>query len=231
MFGLFDSLLESIVFLISFVSGNMTFPKTLTSKEEKLYIEKMEKGDMEAKNKLIEHNLRLVAHISKKYSANIRDSEDLISLGTIGLIKAINSFDSSKGTRLVTYAARCIENEILMLMRSNKKTQGDVSLNDPIGTDKEGNQILLMDIIGGDEEDVIKEIDKKAQIKKLYENIKTRLDIRERKIIEMRYGLNDGNELTQSEIGEIMGISRSYVSRIEKKAIEKLKYGICSDDI
>ncbi len=231
MFGLFDSLLESIVFLISFVSGNMTFPKTLTAKEEKLYIEKMEKGDIEAKNKLIEHNLRLVAHISKKYSANIRDSEDLISLGTIGLIKAINSFDSSKGTRLVTYAARCIENEILMLMRSNKKTQGDVSLNDPIGTDKEGNQILLMDIIGGDEEDVIKEIDKKAQIKKLYENIKTRLDIRERKIIEMRYGLNDGNELTQSEIGEIMGISRSYVSRIEKKAIEKLKYGICNDDI
>lgn len=231
MFGLFDSLLESIVFLISFVSGNMTFPKTLTAKEEKLYIEKMENGDIEAKNKLIEHNLRLVAHISKKYSANIRDSEDLISLGTIGLIKAINSFDSSKGTRLVTYAARCIENEILMLMRSNKKTQGDVSLNDPIGTDKEGNQILLMDIIGGDEEDVIKEIDKKAQIKRLYENIKTRLDIRERKIIEMRYGLNDGNELTQSEIGEIMGISRSYVSRIEKKAIEKLKYGICGDDI
>ncbi len=231
MFGLFDSLLESIVFLISFVSGNMTFPKTLTAKEEKLYIEKMENGDIEAKNKLIEHNLRLVAHISKKYSSNIRDSEDLISLGTIGLIKAINSFDSSKGTRLVTYAARCIENEILMLMRSNKKTQGDVSLNDPIGTDKEGNQILLMDIIGGDEEDVIKEIDKKAQIKKLYENIKTRLDIRERKIIEMRYGLNDGNELTQSEIGEIMGISRSYVSRIEKKAIEKLKHGICNDDI
>ncbi|MBQ9757934.1 MAG: RNA polymerase sporulation sigma factor SigK [Clostridia bacterium] len=231
MFGLFDSLIESIVFLISFVSGNMTFPKTLTAKEEKLYIEKMESGDVDAKNKLIEHNLRLVAHIAKKYSGNIRDNEDLISLGTIGLIKAINSFDSSKGTRLVTYAARCIENEILMLMRSNKKTQGDVSLNDPIGTDKEGNQILLMDIIGADEEDVIKEIDKKSQIKKLYENIKNRLDIRERRIIEMRYGLGDSSEMTQSEIAEIMGISRSYVSRIEKKAIEKLKYGICDEDI
>ena len=227
MFGMFDSMMRSIIFLISFISGNNLFPKPLTAKEEKMYIEKMAKGDIEAKNKLIEHNLRLVVHIAKKYSAGIRDNEDLISLGTIGLIKGINSFDASKGTRLATYAARCIENEILMLMRANKKTQGDVSLNDPIGTDKEGNQILLMDIIGEDEEDVIREIDNREQIKKLYKNIESKLDAREREIIQMRYGLGDGKEWTQAEIAKVMNISRSYVSRIEKKAIEKLRDGIC----
>lgn len=229
MFGLFGSIFESLVFLISFVSDSNSFPKPLSAKEERMYIEKMEQGDENAKTKLIEHNLRLVAHIAKKYSGTVRDSEDLISLGTIGLIKGINSFDSSKGTRLVTYAARCIENELLMLMRSNKKSQGDVSLNDPIGCDKEGNQILLMDIIGTDEEDVIKEIDRKTQIKRLYNNIATRLDNREREIIKMRYGLFDGNEMTQFEVAEILGISRSYVSRIEKKAISKLRYGICDE--
>ncbi len=227
MFGMFDSMMKSIIFLISFISGNNSFPKPLSAKEEKMYIDKMAEGDVEAKNKLIEHNLRLVVHIAKKYSAGIRDNEDLISLGTIGLIKGINSFDASKGTRLATYAARCIENEILMLMRANKKTQGDVSLNDPIGTDKEGNQILLMDIIGADEEDVIREIDNREQVKKLYKNIESKLDERERQIIRMRYGLGDGNEWTQAEIAKVMNISRSYVSRIEKKAIEKLRDGIC----
>lgn len=230
MIGFFSSLMESLVFLISFVSGTNSFPKPLSSKEEKYYIERMENGDESAKNKLIEHNLRLVAHIAKKYSGNIRDSEDLISLGTIGLIKGINSYNSSKGTRLVTYAARCIENEILMLMRANKKNQVEVSLNDPIGTDKEGNQILLMDIIGTDEEDVIYDIDKRSKIKKLYHNIEYSLDDREREIIKMRYGLFDGNNMTQSEVAEIMGISRSYVSRIEKKAIGKLKNGICDNE-
>ncbi len=225
MFGAFDSMMRSIIFLISFISGNNSFPKPLTAKEEKIYIDKMASGDIDAKNKLIEHNLRLVVHIAKKYSAGMRDNEDLISLGTIGLIKGINSFDASKGTRLATYAARCIENEILMLMRANKKTQGDVSLNDPIGTDKEGNQILLMDIIGADEEDVIREIDNREQIKKLYKNIESKLDMRERKIIQMRYGLCDGQEWTQAEIAKQMNISRSYVSRIEKKAIDKLRYG------
>ena len=226
MFGMFDSIVQSLIFLISFISGNNSFPKPLTAQEEKIYIEKMSKGDSDARNKLIEHNLRLVAHIAKKYTGNVRDSEDLISLGTIGLIKGINSYDTSKGTRLATYAARCIENEILMLMRSNKKSQGDVSLNDPIGTDKEGNQILLMDIIGTDEEDVIKEIDYKMQVKKLYENIKSSLDDREREIIRMRYGLDNGTEMTQREIAKILGISRSYVSRIEKKAVSKLRIGI-----
>ena len=227
MVGLFGSFFESLIFLISFVSGNNSFPNPLSVKEEKNYIEKMQQGDIDARNKLIEHNLRLVAHIAKKYSANVRDGEDLISLGTIGLIKGINSFDSSKGTRLVTYVARCIENEILMLMRNNKKSQNDVSLNDPVGTDREGNQILLMDIVGTDEEDVIKEIDNRTKVKKLYDNISNRLDDREREIIIMRYGLYDGNEMTQAEVAEVMGISRSYVSRIEKKAIGKLRYGIC----
>lgn len=226
MFVLFDSIVQSLVFLISFISGSNSFPKPLSAKEEQKYIERMEKGDLEARNILIEHNLRLVAHIAKKYSGSTRDSEDLISLGTIGLIKGISSYDSTKGTRLATYAARCIENEILMLMRTNRKSQGDVSLNEPIGTDKEGNQILLMDIIGTDEEDVIKEIDYKIQTKRLYENIETLLDDREREIIRLRYGLASGNEMTQREIAKLLGISRSYVSRIEKKAVAKLKEGI-----
>lgn len=226
MFELFDSVVKSLVFFISFISGTNSFPKPLSAKEEKLYIEKMAQGDIDAKNKLIEHNLRLVVHIAKKYSSGVRDNEDLISLGTIGLIKGINSFNPSKGTRLATYAARCIENEILMLMRANKKSQGEVSLNDPIGTDKEGNQILLMDIIGADEEDVIREIDTREKIKKLYYNIENLLDKREKEIIKLRYGIIDGNPRTQSEIAEEMGISRSYVSRIEKKAIQKLRPGI-----
>lgn len=230
MIGAFDTMMKSIIFLISFISGSNSFPKPLSAKEEQEYIEQMAQGDIEAKNKLIEHNLRLVVHIAKKYSPGIRDNEDLISLGTIGLIKGINSFDASKGTRLATYAARCIENEILMLMRANKKTQGDVSLNDPIGTDKEGNQILLMDIIGADEEDVIREINNREQIKKLYSNINTLLDEREKEIIRLRYGLGGDKEWTQSEVAKLMNISRSYVSRIEKKAVEKLRYGICNQD-
>lgn len=225
MFDFFGSVLHSIFFLISFISGNNTFPKPLSDREERECVERMANGDIEARNTLIEHNLRLVAHIAKKYSGSVRDSEDLISLGTIGLIKGISSYDASKGTRLATYASRCIENEILMLMRSNRKTQGDVSLNDPIGTDKEGNQILLMDIIGTDEEDVIKEIDRKMNVKKLYRDINALLDEREKVIICLRYGLMGNDEKTQREIADLLGISRSYVSRIETKAISKLKEG------
>lgn len=225
MFDFFGSVLHSIFFLISFISGNNAFPKPLSAREERECVERMANGDIEARNTLIEHNLRLVAHIAKKYSGSVRDSEDLISLGTIGLIKGISSYDASKGTRLATYASRCIENEILMLMRSNRKTQGDVSLNDPIGTDKEGNQILLMDIIGTDEEDVIKEIDRKMNVKKLYRDINALLDEREKEIICLRYGLMGNDEKTQREIADLLGISRSYVSRIETKAISKLKEG------
>ena len=225
MFNFFGSVLHSIFFLISFISGNTAFPKPLSVREERECVERMANGDIEARNTLIEHNLRLVAHIAKKYSGSVRDSEDLISLGTIGLIKGISSYDASKGTRLATYASHCIENEILMLMRSNRKTQGDVSLNDPIGTDKEGNQILLMDIIGTDEEDVIKEIDRKMNVKKLYRDINALLDEREKEIICLRYGLMGNDEKTQREIADLLGISRSYVSRIETKAISKLKEG------
>jgi len=226
MFDMLGSMMRSIIFLISFISGTNSFPKPLSAKEEQQLLKQMAEGDTAAKNKLIEHNLRLVVHIAKKYSAGLRDNEDLLSLGTIGLIKGINSFNPSKGTRLATYAARCIENEILMLMRANKKTQGDVSLNDPIGTDKEGNQILLMDILSSDEEDVIREIDKREQIKKLYSNIDKVLDDREREIITLRYGLSDGTPWTQNEVANILNISRSYVSRIEKKALQKLRQGI-----
>lgn len=228
MFDFFGSVLHSVFFLISFISGNNAFPKPLSAREERECVERMANGDIEARNTLIEHNLRLVAHIAKKYSGSVRDSEDLISLGTIGLIKGISSYDASKGTRLATYASRCIENEILMLMRSNRKTQGDVSLNDPIGTDKEGNQILLMDIIGTDEEDVIKEIDRKMNVKKLYRDINALLDEREKEIICLRYGLMGNDEKTQREIADLLGISRSYVSRIETKAISKLKEWICA---
>lgn len=226
MLFFFDALLQSLVALLSYISNNNSFPKPLPPEEEKKCIDEFMNGSVEAGNKLVEHNLRLVAHIAKKYSQSTRDSEDLISIGTIGLIKGINSFDPSKGTRLATYAARCVENEILMLIRNQKKRQNDVSLNESIGTDKEGNAILLMDIISADGEGVFEEFQLSEQTKKLYENIKNELEPREREIIILRYGLGDGRCLTQREIAKMMNISRSYVSRIEKKAISKLRKGI-----
>lgn len=225
MFGFIESLLSSVVFLISYVSGSNTFPKPLSDEEEAECIRLMRGGDTEARNRLIEHNLRLVAHIVKKYSQCAEEGEELISIGTIGLIKGISSFDPDKGTKLATYAARCIENELLMLMRSSKKSRNDVSLNDPIGTDKEGNQILLVDVMSSEEE-VSDIIELKSQIKKLRENILSELDERERQIIVKRYGLDGEEPLTQREIAKELNISRSYISRIEKKAISKLKKGI-----
>ena len=226
MFETVEALIKPIMMLLSFVSGGNAFPKPLYAKEAREYLIRLSEGDNEAREKLIEHNLRLVAHISKKYAGAVNDSEDLISIGTIGLIKAISSFDTSKGVRLATYAARCVENEILMLMRSKKKTQGEVSLNDPIGTDKEGNQIYLIDVMKSDGGEIFDEIQTKEHIKQLYTNIKNELTDRERLIIKMRYGLIDGKDYTQHEIAEKLDISRSYVSRIEKKAIKKLKKGI-----
>ena len=225
MLGFVETLFSSVFFLISYVSNSNAFPKPLSDEEEKDYLEKMKVGDIEARNKLIEHNLRLVAHIVKKYAKTQEEGEELISIGTIGLIKGIMSYDNKKGTRLATYAARCIENELLMLMRSNKKSQNDVSLNDPIGTDKEGNQILLVDVMSTEEE-ISDIIEMKTHIKKLRENILSELDDREREIIIERYGLNGENPLTQREIAKKLGISRSYISRIEKKAVSKLKKGI-----
>ncbi|TZE83637.1 RNA polymerase sporulation sigma factor SigK [Calorimonas adulescens] len=222
-FGLFSIL---PLFLISYASGyitnNNSFPKVLSAEEEKQYLEKMENGDEEARNILIERNLRLVAHVVKKYSANNKDIDDLISIGTIGLIKAINTYDESKGTRLATYAARCIDNEILMAIRSNKKTKNEVYLQDPIGVDKEGNEISLMDVLGTDGNEIDDKVEEKMQIKKLYEKLNKCLKGREKQIIELRYGLNNCASKTQMEIAKMLGISRSYVSRIEKKALMKL---------
>ena len=181
---------------------------------------------MAARDVLIEHNLRLVAHIAKKYSNSSEDNEDIISIGTIGLIKGITSFDPSKGTRLATYAARCVDNEILMLMRTQKKTQGDVSLSETIGVDKEGNQIMLIDILKSDTADIFDKINTDIQVRQLYENIKSELDERERKVIILRYGIGGTKAYTQREVAKLLNISRSYVSRIEKKAVGKLGKGI-----
>jgi RNA polymerase sigma factor, sigma-70 family len=201
-----------------------TFPKPLTAKEEKECLERCRKGDTSARDELIEKNLRLVAYIVKKYAGIGKDSEDLISIGTIGLIKAIDSFDVDKGIRLATYASRCIDNELLMLLRSEKKQAKEVYLNESIGSDKEGNEISLIDIIETSDEDVTDKVLLKEDLGKLYDYVETVLSDREKNIIYLRYGIPDGSkEYTQREIADIMGISRSYISRIEKKALNKLK--------
>ncbi|HCW03818.1 MAG TPA: RNA polymerase sporulation sigma factor SigK [Clostridium sp.] len=212
----------SVTFLTAYITSGNSFPQPLDEKEEKYYLARLKEGDLLAKSILVERNLRLVAHIVKKYSYPGKDIDDLISIGTVGLIKAIDSFDSSKGTRLATYAARCIENEILMLIRNNKKIKGEVYLQDPIGVDKEGNEISLMDVLSSEEDSVIEIVENKIQVGKLYAKINTCLSEREKIIIEMRYGLIDGNTKTQREIANLLGISRSYVSRIEKRALKKL---------
>ena len=215
-------MIGNVVFLTAYITGSNSFPQPLCEEEEKSYLTKFKEGDLLAKGILVERNLRLVAHIVKKYSYSGKDVDDLISIGTVGLIKAIDSFDIGKGTRLATYAARCIENEILMLIRNNKKTKGEVYLQDPIGTDKEGNEISLMDVLSSDEDTIFEIVENKIQIKKLYDKINFALRDREKTIIQMRYGLLDGNPRTQREIALILGISRSYVSRIEKRALKEL---------
>lgn len=209
-------------FFLSGVVSSGNFPEPLSSKEERDYLEKMKNGDKDARNKLIEHNLRLVAHIVKKYSQTA-DIDDLISIGTIGLIKAVDSFDCEKNTRLATYAARCVENEVLMYLRHEKKFASQLSLSEPIGYDREGNEISLMDILVGDGEDICDKVDKSEKIKKLFEKVKQIKDEREKQIIYLRYGLSGGEPLTQKEVAKKLGISRSYVSRIEKKAIMHLR--------
>nr|WP_055667953.1 RNA polymerase sporulation sigma factor SigK [Desnuesiella massiliensis] len=218
---IFD-VIGSITLLAGYITGNNSFPQPLDEKEEECYLIKLKNGDLNAKNILVERNLRLVAHIVKKYSYPGKDIDDLISIGTVGLIKAIDSFDYTKGTRLATYAARCIENEILMLIRNNKKSKGEVYLQDPIGIDKEGNEISLLDVLSSEEDSILEIVESKIQIKKLYNKINSSLHERERLIIEMRYGLIDGKAKTQREIAKLLGISRSYVSRIEKRALKKL---------
>ncbi len=211
------------------ITGTGSFPRPLTKEEETDCLQRMAEGDPEARSMLIEHNLRLVAHIIKKYYSAYRDQEDLISIGTIGLIKAVSSFDYTKGTRFATYASRCIENEILMHFRSKKKTQNDVSISAPVDVDKDGNSISLMDIIQ-DETNILDSIDLNIQSHKLYQFLQSQLPARERQILTLRYGLYGTVPLTQREVAKRLGISRSYVSRIEKKAIEELR-GLFGEEV
>jgi RNA polymerase sporulation-specific sigma factor len=222
MFGAIIGLaLSGVLFFVLHVTGSGSFPRPLTAQEEKECLEKMKNGDKNAKAKLIEHNLRLVAHIIKKYYSNSNDQDDLISIGTIGLIKAVNTFDSSKGIRLSSYAARCIENEVLMHFRSSKKSAQDISINEPIDIDKDGNTLTLMDVMAT-EDNIIDDLDYKMRSEQLKKYIDSVLSPRERTIIRLRYGLNGNDPLTQREVAQRLGISRSYVSRIEKKSLAAL---------
>ena len=193
-------MIGNVTLLTAYITGSSSFPQPLCEEEEKFYLKKFKEGDLLAKGILVERNLRLVAHIVKKYSYQGKDVDDLISIGTVGLIKAIDAFDISKGVRLATYAARCIENEILMLIRNNKKTKGDVYLQDSIGTDKEGNEISFMDILSSDEDSIFEIVENKIQIQKLYEKINFNLMDREKTIILMRYGLFNGSPRTQKKL-------------------------------
>ena len=226
MFSLFISnlliLLNQIIFGVGYIQRSNLFPEPLSAEEEKLYLKKMKEGDREARNILIERNLRLVAHVSKKYASTNVEQDDLISIGSIGLIKGINSFDMDKNFKLATYVAKCIENEILMYLRSNKKRAYDVYLNEPIGKDKDDNEVTLQEVLENNERNVEDEVDLKFKIKILYEKMKKILKDREKLIIELRFGLNGKKPKTQKEIAKMMNISRSYVSRIETKAIGKL---------
>ena len=204
------------------LSGGGSFPKPLSAAEEAEYLDRFSKGVPEARIILIERNLRLVAHIVKKYYAPSSDQEDLNSIGTIGLIKGISSFDAAKGARLATYAARCIENEILMYFRAQKRQQNEVSLSDSIDSDKEGNALQLMDVVGVDDT-MLEDLHDRESAQLLHRLVKEKLTVREAEIIRLRYGLGGTVPLTQREVATLFGISRSYVSRIEKKALEKLK--------
>ena len=216
----FIEFLKSSVFLVGYISNNNVFPEPLTSEEEKMYLIQMKNGNEDARNILIERNLRLVAHITKKYSTSNVDQDDLISIGTIGLIKGINSFNIDKGSKLSTYISRCIDNEILMHLRATKKLGAEVYLNEPIGKDKDDNVITLQEILENDERNIEEEVDIKLKIKLLYDKMKNILKDREKKILELRFGLGGHKPKTQYEIAKMLGISRSYVSRIETKSIK-----------
>ena len=213
--------LSGFLFFVLHVTGSGSFPRPLTAKEEKECLERMQRGDPEAKATLIEHNLRLVAHIIKKYYSGSSEQDDLISIGTIGLIKAVNTFDSSKGIRLSSYAARCIENEVLMYFRSSKKSAQDISINEPIDTDKDGNTLTLIDIMAT-EDNILDKLDYKIKSEQLKQYVNEVLSEREKTIIRLRYGLGGTKPLTQREVAQRLGISRSYVSRIEKKSLAAL---------
>ena len=221
-FSLLMKIASAVYYFALHVKGAGSFPPPLSAERETELLEKSRNGDNDARNELIEHNLRLVAHIVKKYYNTGADQDDMISIGTIGLIKAVSTFNADKGIHLATYASRCIENEILMFFRNQKKTAQDVFISDPIDTDKDGNTLTLIDVIA-DKSDIADEIDTKIKVEKLRVILPVCLTERERLIIEMRYGLCGREELTQREIAKKLNISRSYVSRIEKSALEKLR--------
>lgn len=228
LFSFLSFTISHIIFFILHVSGTGSFPKPLSAKQEKELLLRLKQGDPIARSKLIEHNLRLVAHIIKKYYSNLNDQDDLVSIGTIGLIKAINTFNPDKGIRLSSYAARCIENEILMSFRNNKKNSLDVSMNDPIDNDSDGNTLTLTDVLAS-EDSIIDDIDTKIKAEKLKHLINNVLSPREKIIIQLRYGLNNHKPLTQREVASMLNISRSYVSRIEKKTLFTLRKKFNSD--
>ena len=230
MFFDFLSLLFGKIFIFTgMVQNKGTFPKPLSLEEEKKYLELARAGDESAKEVLIRHNMRLVAHIVKKYTGSA-ETDDLLSVGSIGLIKAINTYRDGKGTQLATYTARCIENEILMVLRSGKKHRNNVSLTDPVGTDKDGNELTLIDLLSEKEESVFAQVEKSIQREKFVCILKKILNEREFTILSMRYGLEDGAALPQREVAKKLGISRSYISRIEKRAIEKARENLSKDD-
>ena len=222
MFEFLSFIGQYICFLFLHVCGNGNFPKPLSAKLEKEYLEKAAQGDADARNKLIEHNLRLVAHIIKKYYSTVNDQDDLISIGTIGLIKAIDTFDINKNIKLSSYASRCIENEILMYFRGIKKSAQDISLNETIDTDKDGNPLSLMDVLASDD-NILEDLNKKLNLGKLYAYIESELSERERRVIYLRYGLRGNEPVTQREVADLLGVSRSYISRIETKALRTLR--------
>ena len=223
------SLLGKIVFFTGAIGSKSSFPKPLSKEEEERYLERVAKGDKQARDILVKHNMRLVAHIVKKYSG-AAETDDLISVGSIGLIKAIGSYNADKGTTLATYTARCIENEILMLIRANRKHKNTLSLSEPVGTDKDGNELTLMDLLFEKEDCVFEAVERSVQREKLLKQIKKILSEREYTILCLRYALKGGIPLPQREVANVLKISRSYISRIEKHAIEKLKNKLKAED-
>ena len=216
------SLLHECLFFLGYITGKSEFPKQLPRKTEELLLDRMSQGDDEARQLLITHNLRLVSHIARKYTVPGYGQDDLISIGVIGLIKAVGSYKAGSGTALGTYAARCIENEILMTLRASRKRQSDVSLQDPIGTDGEGNDVTYMDILGTEPDAVEKDVIRRLTLEKVRAVLGS-LPPRERLVLEMRYGITDGRQHPQHEVAKLLGISRSYVSRVEKRAVERLR--------
>lgn len=221
LWGLLEYL-SSILFFFLHITSAGSFPKALTAAEEKKYLEQMAAGDHHARQKLIEHNLRLVAHIAKKYYADENDRDDLVSIGTVGLIKAVDSFDPTKGIRLSSYASRCIENEILMYLRKTAQLKNEISLDDPLNVDWDGNELLLSDLLGSDPDIVNRGIEQESEKQTLLRAVE-KLDPREKQIMELRFGLNRQKEHTQKEVADALGISQSYISRLEKRILHRLK--------